>query len=481
MKTASYSIETEIPSSYSGKLADYIWQKYVLNPDNRFKDASRAMLDGTPAIMFTVTDAGGKRILGVEVKATRPLSIKITALDEGVTEQQIDDERQDLVLLVQLYEDRIRTNTLYFAWREGEKTVPEKIADVAKKPVNRFFLQTQILLFIAFIFVGMIVLLIVGNFLVFFILMLGSQLILVLYSNKFVAKTADWRITKDDPYIHMLEYHLPFGETEDLQKKMSKNEFAQFREELFNQVVKEKGEMDCQAAGPVFSKYGIQCNLDSIAAKKVNVYDLVKKTADRFKFPMPEIVVANTMIPNAAASGPSPRRGIVLITTGLLISLDENEILSVLGHEFGHLKGRDPLVLFGLNSLQYLFTFYVAFGLFPWIFSSILFFLYFWAVLTVTYFIAKFFEARADLTSAIVVGQPEVLAESLEKIGFKRLLYERAPQYRFQEWISLDPHPPLYFRISQLRRLKVPVHIGHPLLTSAKEVTKGFFAILGIK
>ena len=96
--------------------------------------------------------------------------------------------------------------------------------------------------------------------------------------------------------------------------------------------------------------------------------------------------------------------------------------------------------------------------------------------MTVIYFIAKFFEARADLISAIVMRQPQVLAEALEKIGFKRLLYERAPSNRVQEWISLEPHPPIYFRVNRLEKLKVPVQIRHPLVQSVKDVTNGFLA-----
>jgi hypothetical protein len=42
----------------------------------------------------------------------------------------------------------------------------------------------------------------------------------------------------------------------------------------------------------------------------------------------------------------------------------------------------------------------------------------------------------------MVVGKPQVLAKALEEIGFKRLLIERVPSYRIQEWVSLDPHPP---------------------------------------
>lgn len=94
--------------------------------------------------------------------------------------------------------------------------------------------------------------------------------------------------------------------------------------------------------------------------------------------------------------------------------------------------------------------------------------------MTLIYFVAKFFEARADLISAIMVGQPLTLAESLEKIGFKRLLFERLPSYRIQEWISFDAHPPIYFRISRLRKLKDAGKIKHLLYQSAKDVTKGF-------
>jgi len=168
-----------------------------------------------------------------------------------------------------------------------------------------------------------------------------------------------------------------------------------------------------------------------------------------------------------------------LITTGLLVQLEEDEILSVLGHEFGHLKGRDPLILYGLSSAEFLFRFYVLFPLFPFIFSSfLLFFVYFWAVMVVIFFIAKFFEARADLVSAIKMGQPEVLAGALEKIGFQRLLYERVPSFRVQEWVGLDPHPPIYFRVSRLDKLKTPVKVKHPLIQSIKDVTSGFLASL---
>ncbi len=98
--------------------------------------------------------------------------------------------------------------------------------------------------------------------------------------------------------------------------------------------------------------------------------------------------------------------------------------------------------------------------------------------MVVIFFIAKFFEARADLVSAIMIGQPEVLAGALEKIGFQRLLYERTPSFRVQEWLGLDPHPPIYFRVDRLEKLEAPEKIKHPLIHSIKDVTSGFIASL---
>ena len=270
---------------------------------------------------------------------------------------------------------------------------------------------------------------------------------------------------------------MPVSEEADFNKKYSREQLLAIKKEIYDEILAKRGEVDPVEAQQVFLKHGVPCQLENLKSKKVNVYEMVKNIADRFRFPMPKIVVSNTMVPNAAASGPSPSRGLVLITTGLLVQLEENEILSVLGHEFGHLKGRDPLILYGLVSAEFLFRFYVLLQFFPIVFTTLLFFVYFWAVMVVIFFIAKFFEARADLVSAMVVGTPKVLAGSLEKIGFQRLLYERTPSYRFQEWLGLDPHPPIYFRVDRLENLS-PEKIKHPLLRSIRDVTKGFLATL---
>ncbi|MEM1990982.1 MAG: M48 family metalloprotease, partial [Candidatus Bathyarchaeia archaeon] len=200
-----------------------------------------------------------------------------------------------------------------------------------------------------------------------------------------------------------------------------------------------------------------------------------KEVASKFNMPIPKVRLANIIIPNAAATGPSPRFSLVLITTGLLVQLDEEEILAVVGHEISHVKGRDPLMLFILTSAEYLFRVYI---LLPFI---IFFgFIYFLFALSFIYFIAKFFEARADLESALVIRRPDALANALRKIGYRRLWAERASG-RIGSWLGFDPHPPLSFRIERLENMSDLWRIKHPFVQSMRDCINGLLREIGLQ
>jgi heat shock protein HtpX len=481
--SVSYKIATEVPASYMEKLLDFMYKHYFLPQKQRFTGFSRETTESGSFLSYVTLGLQGQPLLQVKIKGATPIEVTLTPIAEPVPAEMVEEAKQDVVIAVQIFEENARKMTLYFAWREGEDIVPETVKMQAKS-FNRLFLETQILFFVVFIVLGMGLFVVIDALYpdVFWIAplaLIAVQFVFVFYSNKFIARTADWHITEANPVIHFLEYHLPIGVHGDFTQNYSAEQLVRIKKEVYTEILAKKGEIDCEDAHKVFEKYGISCQPENLTAKKVNVYALVKKVADKFGFPMPDIVVSNTMVPNAAASGPSPSRGVVLLTTGILVQLEEEEIVSVLGHEFGHLKGRDPLILYGLTSAEFLFRFYVLFPLFPFIFSSFLFFAYFWAVMTAIFFIAKFFEARADLVSAIKMGQPEVLAGALEKIGFQRLLYERTtPAFRIQEWIGLDAHPPIYFRVSRLEQLEAPVKIRYPLIQSIKDVISGFIKSL---
>jgi heat shock protein HtpX len=477
-QAVSYTIATEIPASYMEKLFHFMYTQYLLPQKQRFANFYRETTNGVPFLSYVILDAQRKPILKAEVKGTIPIEVKLVPIDMGVSATTMEEAKQDVVIAVEIFEAKARSATLYFAWREGEDIVPEELKK-KEKSFRRLFLETQILFFVVFIGFGMVIFIVLASlypeaFWIAPLVLIAVQFVFVFYSSNFISRTADWHITQANPTIHILKYSLPIQSNEELKETLAREEVLAIKKEIYDEILAKRGEIDCGEAQKVFGKHGISCESENLAVKKVNVYELVKKVSDRFGFSVPKIVVANTMVPNAAASGPSPSRGVVLITTGLLVQLEEEEIISVLGHEFGHLKGRDPLLLYGLTSAEFLFRFYVLFTFFPLIFTSFLFFAYFWAVMVVIFFIAKFFEARADLVSAIKMGQPEVLAGALEKIGFQRLLYERTPSFRLQEWLGLDPHPPIYFRVNRLEKLEAPAEIKHPLIQSIKDVVSGF-------
>ncbi len=478
---AGYPVEIDIPVGYMGNLMDFVFQKYLLPQKTRYTDVSRTDAGGQSSLYFVVLDAAGKSRIKTRVLGGNPIRVFTQPLTEGVTEEEVTQVRQDVVIAVELFEEKVNKTALFFAWREGEEIVPEQKSGQDRKSLNRLFLETQILLFALFIGLGLILFTFLPPELFWYapIILMVIQLAFVVYSPRIIERTSDWRITERNPTIHLLEYGLPLEGRQTLSTKFPPEKIAEIKKEVYDETIAKHGEINCETTGRIFRKYGFECKPENLSTRKVNVYELVKRAADRFHLPMPKIVVANTLVPNAAASGPSPSHSVVLITTGLLVQLEEEEIDGVLGHEFGHLKGRDPLWLYGLMGSEFLFRFYVILAFFPIIFSSLLlFFVYFWAVMTLLFFVAKFFEARADLTSVMVVGKPQVLAKALEEIGFKRLLLERVPSYRIQEWIGFDPHPPIYFRVERLRKMRDEVKVKYPLWQSAKDVTRGFLASL---
>ena len=483
MKPVSYEIDTEVPMSYMDKLLEFIHKKYLLPQKERFRGMDRKKSETGSTLSYSVISPKGNSLFQVEVKGVKPIEVTVTPIDEQVADTAIEEAKQDIVIAVQIFEENARKSTLYFAWREGEAIVPEVVGK-GEKSLQRLFLETQVLFFILFTGFGIVLFLAVYAYypeatIVAPLIIVAVQFIFVFYSTWFIARSSDWTITKDNPTIHFLEYHLPLLENGEFNKGYPPDQLAKIKKEVYDEILAKHGEIDCELAQKVFLKHGVSCQSENLTSKKVNVYELVKKIADKFGYPMPKIVVSNTILPNAAASGPSPSRGLVLITTGLLVQLEEKEIISVLGHEFGHLRGRDPILLYGLSSAEFLFRFYVLLTFVPIIFTSFLFFIiYIWIVFTAIFFIAKFFEARADLISAIVMGQPDVLADALEKIGFQRLLFERTPSFRIQEWVGFDPHPPIYFRVNRLEKLKTPVKVKYPLLQSIRDVFSGFFASL---
>lgn len=462
----TYFVETEISPEYQEEILEFIKKNYLKARPEYFKNVTKTKDN---RLSFIVTDPKKGFKVEVSIKSDNPIEIKLKPSE--ATEAFLESIKDDLFFLIHAFEDNVLKSTLYFSWVEGEDIIPEEPPKTRKRVADRLFTSSGlILLYVLFFGFNIILFLFIGFYAVYVILV--SMFLIVIFSNKLLSARSNWKITPQNPYVHILEYQLPVGEFQSFQEKFGKGTITDMKNEIYQRTLAQKKEPTCEIGDEVLKKYGFHCNPYSNLSKKINVYNIVKKAADSFNLPKtPKVVISNTMVPNAAATGPSPSRGLVLITTGLLVHLNEDEILSVIGHEMGHLQGRDPLILFGIIAGEFILRLTV---LLPVIIINPLLYLIF--IFALIFFVAKFFETRADLLSAMKIGKPRVLAEALRKIAYQRLQLERVSRSKIPGWLAFDPHPPIYFRIDRLENMRTPVESKNPLIQSAKDVFNGFIS-----
>jgi heat shock protein HtpX len=91
--------------------------------------------------------------------------------------------------------------------------------------------------------------------------------------------------------------------------------------------------------------------MKAMRAREVNLqqapelYGMIQRLCTLADMPMPRVGVADTDLPNAFATGRSPKRAVVVVTTGILRRLDAEELEGVLAHELSHVAHRDVLVM----------------------------------------------------------------------------------------------------------------------------------------
>ena len=73
------------------------------------------------------------------------------------------------------------------------------------------------------------------------------------------------------------------------------------------------------------------------------LYRIVRELTTRADLPMPRIYVIPQDQPNAFATGRSPKRSAVAVTSGIMKLLSEDELRGVISHELAHIRHRDIL------------------------------------------------------------------------------------------------------------------------------------------
>ena len=77
--------------------------------------------------------------------------------------------------------------------------------------------------------------------------------------------------------------------------------------------------------------------------KNPKLHEIVENLAREAGIPKPRVYLINNPTPNAFATGRSPKHSAIAVTSGLLDSLEWDEIEGVIAHEIAHIKARDTL------------------------------------------------------------------------------------------------------------------------------------------
>jgi len=92
------------------------------------------------------------------------------------------------------------------------------------------------------------------------------------------------------------------------------------------------------------------------------LHGIVERLSQKSGVEKPRVMIADIPLPNAFAYGSPIAGSRVAVTSGLLKTLDEEEVEAVLGHELGHLKHRDVQIMMFVSLLPALF-YYIGYSM----------------------------------------------------------------------------------------------------------------------
>jgi heat shock protein HtpX len=167
------------------------------------------------------------------------------------------------------------------------------------------------------------------------------------------------------------------------------------------------------------------------------LHNLVERIVARNNLPKPKIAVINSRMPNAFATGKGPKSSVVAVTSGLMDTLNTEELEGVIAHELTHIRNRDVLVLTLASLFSTVAWYLMQFGFYGGLYGGgmgyggnrnnnsggamiivIAVALLTWVVsFLIIRAISRYREFAADRGSAQMTGKPIELANALMKIS----------------------------------------------------------------
>jgi heat shock protein HtpX len=168
------------------------------------------------------------------------------------------------------------------------------------------------------------------------------------------------------------------------------------------------------------------------------LHDMVERLCAMADLPKPKVAIMDTPVPNAFATGRSPKHAAVCVTTGLWERLEPKEIEGVLAHELSHVANRDVLIMTLASFFAMLAAMLTRFGLYAgmwggdrrdnnngppvWLIIFAVSILVYAISFILIRTISRYREYAADRGSALITGAPEYLMSALQKISSQMTL-----------------------------------------------------------
>lgn len=171
------------------------------------------------------------------------------------------------------------------------------------------------------------------------------------------------------------------------------------------------------------------------------------KTCRQFQIPMPRFGIIEEGSPNAFTYGNVPSNARVVVTRGVIDSLDPEELKAVVAHELGHIKHRDFIVMTLVQALVLaLYTLYMTARVSRNRNSTyivIASYLAYQLSYYISLYISRIREYMADYASAQIMSSGNPLSSALVKIAYGMAKFSPV-QYRSGVLVSNAPTQPPY-------------------------------------